>query len=75
MVRGMTLIRSISDAYSVRDTVGKPDLLVETFIIKEDMVVLAVVTEYTQKGARAGRGGTRKGCNPRRERDGVKLIE
>jgi hypothetical protein len=35
------------------------DILMKPFVAKKNMVVLAVMSEYVQKGLRAGRGGTR----------------
>jgi hypothetical protein len=30
------------------------DILVETFLVEKDVVILAVMLEYAEKGARAG---------------------
>jgi hypothetical protein len=34
-------------------------ILMKAFVVKKDMIVLAVVQESIQEGLRAGRGGTR----------------
>lgn len=44
----------------VRDVTAQGfDVLMITLIVEKDMVVLAVVLEYAQKGPGAGRGGSR----------------
>jgi hypothetical protein len=61
MVRGMTLIETrvfYETGYQIMD-ITERYILMKAFVVKKDMIVLAVMQESSQEGLRAGRGGTR----------------
>jgi hypothetical protein len=70
MVRSMALIKM----RKVR-TSRNSHILVKSFVVKKDMIVLAVVQESIQKGLGAGRSGTRQPYDTRRQRDRVESLE